>query len=101
MTETIRGTVLHVVPPEELDEHDLEPGLVELAESRYVVVLRRGGHPSILELIWAFVRRDPIEAVTVVTDRRAEEDDEVTLTVEETNMAGVFVASGAGGDAST
>ena len=93
MTETITGEVLHAIPPEELDEHDLEPALRELAESRHVLVLRRGGHPSILELLWAFLSRTPIEAVTVVTDRPATEDDELTLTVEETELAGVYVAA--------
>jgi hypothetical protein len=93
MTETIQGDVLHVVPPDELDEHDLTPELRQLAESRYVLVLREGGHPSILDLIWAFVRRNPIEAVTVVTEQRVEENDEVTLTVEETQMAGVYVTA--------
>lgn len=96
MTETIQGHVLHVIPPDELDEHDLVPGLQELAESRYVLVLRRGGHPSILELVGAFVRRRPIEAVTVVTDQRVDEDDEVTLTVETTEMAGVYVTAASG-----
>lgn len=99
MTETIQGDVLHVVPPDELDEHDLTPDLQELAESRYVVVLRQGGHPSILGLLWAFITRSPIEAVTVVTDRRFEEDDEVTLTVEETGMAGVYVTAVSGSNA--
>lgn len=98
MTETIQGHVLHVIPPDELDEHDLTPGLQELAESRYVLVLRRGGHPSILELIGAFVRRRPIEAVTVVTNQRVDEDDEVTLTVETTDMAGVYVTAVSGPD---
>jgi hypothetical protein len=93
MTETIQGQVLHVIPPDELDEHDLTPGLRELAESRYVLVLRRGGHPSLLELVGAFIRRDPIEAVTVVTDQRVEEDDEVSLTVEATDIAGVYVTA--------
>jgi hypothetical protein len=99
VTETIRGDVLHVVPPDELDDQDLEPGLRELAESRYVLVLRRGGHPSILDLIWAFLRRSPIEAVTVVTDRRVEEGEEVTLSVEETAMPGVYVTASAARDA--
>ncbi|POG54635.1 DUF7526 family protein [Haloferax marisrubri] len=95
MTETIRGDVLHAIPPDELDEEDLSPELRELADSRHVLVVRKGGHPSILDLIWAFVRRDPIEAVTVVADRPAEEDEEVTLTVEETAMPGVYVVAGA------
>jgi hypothetical protein len=96
VTETIHGEVLHAIPPDELDEHDLEPALRALAESRYVLVLRRGGHPSILDLVWAFLRRDPIEAVTVVTDQPRDEDDEVTLTVEETELAGVYVTPTAG-----
>lgn len=99
MTETIQGDVLHVVPPEELDEQDLTPGLKELAESRYVVVLRQGGHPSLLDLLWAFIRRNPIETMTVVTDRRFEEDDEVTLTVEKTDMVGVYVTADSERDA--
>ncbi|ELZ34568.1 hypothetical protein C474_02646 [Halogeometricum pallidum JCM 14848] len=99
MTETIQGDVLHVVPPDELDEHDLTPDLKELAESRYVVVLRQGGHPSLLDLLWAFIRRSPIETMTVVTDRRFEEDDEVTLTVEKTDMVGVYVTAASGRDA--
>lgn len=90
MSETIEGDVLHVIPPEEVGEHDLEPELAALAEARYVLVCRRGGHPSIFGLLWAYLRRDPIEAVTVVTEQAAEEGDSVSLTVEETAMAGVY-----------
>ncbi|SEO68121.1 hypothetical protein SAMN04487948_104149 [Halogranum amylolyticum] len=99
MTETIQGDVLHVIPPDELGEHDLEPGLQALADSRYVLVLRKGGHPSILDLLVAFVRRNPIQVATVVTDQRVDEDDEVTLTVEETDMEGVYVTAASGPDA--
>ncbi|CQR50328.1 MULTISPECIES: DUF7526 family protein [Haloferax] len=99
MTETIRGDVLHAIPPDELDDEELSPELRALAESRHVLVVRKGGHPSILDLVWAFVRRDPIEAVTVVTDRRVGEDEEVTLTVEETDMPGVYVEAAAHGEA--
>ncbi|WP_042665709.1 hypothetical protein [Haloferax sp. ATB1] len=95
MTEAIRGDVLHAIPPDELDEEDLSPELRALADSRHVLVVRKGGHPSILDLIWAFVRRDPIEAVTVVTDRHVDEDEEVTLTVEGTDMPGVYVTAAA------
>lgn len=98
MTETIHGDVLHVVPPDELGTHDLDPGLRELAESRYVLVLREGGHPSLLELFLAFVRRNPIEVVTVVTDQPVAEDEEVTLTVERTEMEGVYVTAACGAD---
>ncbi|SDM82287.1 hypothetical protein SAMN04487949_2707 [Halogranum gelatinilyticum] len=100
MTETVQGDVLHVIPPEEVGSHDLEPDLRTLAESRYVVVVREGGHPSILDLIVAFVRRKPIEVVTVVTDQPVAEDDEVTLTVEPTEMEGVYVAQASESDAS-
>ncbi|SFR65569.1 DUF7526 family protein [Halogeometricum limi] len=99
MTETIQGDVLHVIPPAELGEHDLTDDLQELAESRYVVVLRKGGHPSILDLLWAFVRRTPVEAVTVVTDRSYEEGDEIALTVESTELTGVYVTAASGRDA--
>ena len=92
MTEEIRGEVLHVVPPDELGEHDLTSSLQELAESRYVIVVRKGGHPSLLQLLWAFVRRRPLEAVTVVTAHPHEEGDEVTVRVEDTELAGVYVA---------
>lgn len=92
MSETIEGDVLHAVPPEELGEHDLEPELRALAESNYVLVCRRGGHPSLLELAWAFIRRDPIEAVTVVTGAAAEEGDSISVDAEETSMAGVYRA---------
>lgn len=90
MTETLEGEVIHVVPPEELDEYDLEADLAELAESRYVLVCRAGGAPSWFERLWAFLRRRPIEAVTLVSDTAASEGQEVTATVEETAMAGVY-----------
>lgn len=90
MSETIEGDVLHAIPPEEVGEHDLEPELQRLAEARYVLVCRRGGHPTIFGLLWAYLRRDPIEAVTIVTEQAAEEGDSVSLTVEETAMAGVY-----------
>lgn len=90
MSEQINGDVLHAVRPDELGEHDLEPDLQRLAEGRHVLVLRRGGHPSLLGLLWAFVRRNPIEAVTVITDEGAVEGESVSMTVEETSMAGVY-----------
>lgn len=90
MSERIEGDVLHAIPPEELGEHELEPELRRLAESNYVVVCRRGGHPSIFGLLWAYIRRDPIEAVTIITDQPAEEGDSIAVTAEETAMAGVY-----------
>ena len=92
MTERIEGDVLHAIPPEEIGEHDLEPELRTMAESQYVLVCRRGGHPSLFALAWALLRRKPIEAVTIVTDEAAEEGDSVSVVVEETTMAGVYRA---------
>ncbi|QZX99180.1 DUF7526 family protein [Halobaculum rubrum] len=93
MTETITIEVIHAVAPEELDEADLQPSLRELADSRHVLVGRRGGRQSWLDRIRAFVARDPVEAVTVVTDEAASEGAELTLAVDETEIAGVYVAS--------
>ena len=92
MTETIEGDVLHVVPPEELGEHELEPELQELAAGKYVLVCRKGGHPSLLSLLWAFIRRKPLEAVTVISEESAAEGDTISVTAEETTMAGVYRA---------
>lgn len=95
MSETIQGEVLLSISPEELGEYDLEPGLHERAmtESRHVLVCRKGGHPSIPQLIWAFVRRDPIEPITILADAGADEGAEVRATVEETKLAGVYAAA--------
>ncbi len=93
MGETMRATVLHVVPPEKLPEHDLEPELERLADSRYVLVCRVGGRPSILDRLASFFLRRPIEAVTLVTDDAAQEGAEVTATVTETGLTGVYEAS--------
>ncbi len=92
MVETVEGEVLHVVEPAELDDADLEPALAELAESRYVLVCREGGHPSRLQRLWSFLRRDPIHAVTLVSEAGAEVGEEITREVEETSLAGVYEA---------
>ncbi len=93
MGETMRATVLHVVPPDELPDHELEPELERLADSRYVLVCRAGGEPSVLDRIKSFLLRRPIEAVTLVTDHAASEGEEVTATVTETDLAGVYEAT--------
>ncbi|QIO23736.1 hypothetical protein [Haloarcula sp. JP-L23] len=90
MTETITGEVIHVVPPEDLDDYELDPDLQSLAEARYVLVCRKGGRPSWVERIVAFLRRTPIEPVTLVADRPAEEGDDVTARVESTGVTGVY-----------
>ena len=90
MAETLTGEVLHVVPPEKLDEYDLDDALRRLADSRYVLVCRKGGAPSWIERVRSFLLRDPIEPVTLVADAAADEGEEVTATVEETTIAGVY-----------
>ena len=92
MAETLRGEVLHVVAPEELDEYDLDGELRALAESRYVLVCRKGGAPSWAERVRAFLTRRPIEPATLVAETAASEGQEVTATVEETRIPGVYEA---------
>ena len=92
MVETIRGEVIHAVAPDELDDYDLQPAVRELAEGRYVLVCRAGGAPSWLDRLVAFVRRDPIEAVTVVADEPAAEGEEIVVSAEETDVPGVYDA---------
>lgn len=94
MTETFDVEVLHVVAPDELDEYDLEADLRDLAADRYVLVCRKGGSPSRLELLWAFLRRRPIEAITLVSPTEAEEEEELTVTVEATEREGVYEVVG-------
>lgn len=93
MAETLRGEVLHVVPPDEQDEYEFEGDLGTLAESRYVLVCREGGEPSRLERLRSFLLRQPIEAATLVADTGAEEGETVTATVQETDIAGVYEAT--------
>lgn len=90
MAETLTTQVLAVVDPEDVDDHDLQPGLRDLADARYVLVCRKGGAPSWPERIKAFLFRQPIEAVTLVADTAPEEGAEVTVRAEETEMVGVY-----------
>ena len=90
MAETLHGEVLHVVAPDEQDEYDLDREVRSMAESRYLLVCREGGIPSWGERVWAFLTRRPIEAVTLVAETAVEEGQEVTATVEETGLAGVY-----------
>ncbi|MFB6250694.1 MAG: hypothetical protein ABEI27_03235 [Halobellus sp.] len=97
MSESVRGEVLHVVSPTEAGDHELEPALEELAASRSILVCRRGGAPSLLELLWALLRRDPIEPMTIVADLGGEtvaEGDEITAQVADTELTGVYTAVG-------
>ena len=93
MAETLRGEVVHVVDPAELDDYELDEELRSLAESRYVIVCRKGGSPSWFERVRSFLTRTPIEAVTLVSDRGATEGSEVTATVTETGIGGVYEAT--------
>lgn len=93
MTRTLDGEVLHVVEPEELEDYELEAELRELAESRYILVCRDGGEPSWFERVRSFLTRRPIEATTVVSETGAAEGDEVTATVHETDLPGVYEAT--------
>jgi len=90
MPELFVGDVLHVVPPDDREAYDLEEGLRELAAERYVLVCREGGRPSWFERIRTFVTRQPIRPVTLVTDEPATEGEEISVRIEETEMAGVY-----------
>jgi hypothetical protein len=96
VSETFHGEVISAIPPEEVGDHELEPAMAELAASRSILVCRRGGAPSLLELLWALLRRNPIEPVTIVADldREVAEGDEVTVEIGETALAGVYEAAG-------
>ncbi|WP_232703189.1 DUF7526 family protein [Halobacterium wangiae] len=90
MTETVHAEVVYVVPPDELGDHELTQRMQDLAASRYVLVCRNGGVPSWFERVKSFLLRRPIEAITLVADRSFEEGAELTATVEETEVAGVY-----------
>lgn len=85
--------VLHVVPPDDHEDHDLTPYLARHATDRYLVVCRRGEKQSWLDRVLAFLRRDPIEAITLIADDSVEEGAQVRVTADETEMAGVFDAT--------
>lgn len=92
MPETLTGEVLHVIPPDDLDDAEVEPELEALAASRYILICRKGGAPSLFEFVWSVLRRRPIEAVTIVADAAAEEGAELRFTVETTELEGVYRA---------
>ncbi|WP_299269218.1 DUF7526 family protein [Halorientalis sp.] len=90
MGERLRGEVLHVVAPTELDEYDLDTDVRNLAESRYLLVCWKGGSPSIFQRLKLILARSTLEPVTLIADDDAAEGDIVTATVEETDTAGVY-----------
>jgi hypothetical protein len=90
VAESLTADVVHALSPDDLDDADLQPALRDLADGRHVLVCRKGGHPSIRERIAAFLRRDPIEAVTVVADDHIPEGEEFTATVATTDIPGVY-----------
>lgn len=93
MAETLDAEVVHVVTPEDREDVELEPELADLADARNVLVCRKGGAPSWFERVRSFFLRRPIEAVTVVADAAPEEGAEVTATVVETELPGVYEAT--------
>lgn len=90
---TLRGEVIYAIDADEVEEYDLQNELTALADSHRILVLREGGKPSRLERLVSFLRRKPIEAVTLVTDDPAEEGEEVETKARETDLVNVFVAS--------
>ncbi|MFB6084358.1 MAG: hypothetical protein ABEJ94_08955 [Halorientalis sp.] len=92
MGERLRGEVLHVVGPTELDDYDLDDEVRELAESRYLLVCWKGGSPSILQRLKLILARSTLEPVTLVADDAVAEGEIVTATVAETDTAGVYDA---------
>ncbi|MCF2166401.1 hypothetical protein [Halobacterium salinarum] len=94
MPETLTASVIHALPPEEHADADLEPALESLAADRYILVCRKGGTPTRIQRLLAFLRRDPIEAITVVADDAVPAGDEFTTQVTATELAGVYDAVG-------
>jgi len=90
MTETVQAEVIHIVAPDEQGDYELTQAMQELVDSRHVVVCRKGGVPSWFERVKSFLLRRPIEAITLVADRAPATGEEVTATVEETDIAGVY-----------
>jgi len=90
MPREITGEIIHVVPPDDREDYDLDGTLESLAESRYILVCRKGGVPSFFERVVAFFKRDPIEPVTLVADEGFEEGMEITATVDFTTVDGVY-----------
>jgi len=90
MPREITGEVIHVVGPEEQDDYELDGTVAELADSRYLLVCREGGVPSVFERVIAFFRRDPITPVTLVADEGPEEGTEIEATVDFTTVDGVY-----------
>ena len=90
MGERLRGEVLHVVAPTELDDYDLDDDVRALAESRYLLVCWKGGSPSIFQRLKLILARSTLEPVTLVADDAVEEGEIITATVEETDTTGVY-----------
>jgi hypothetical protein len=90
MPRELTGEVIHVVPPEEHDDYDLDETVAELADARYLLVCREGGKPSFFGRVVAFFKRDPIKPVTLVSDEEVTEGAEITVTAEFTTVDGVY-----------
>jgi hypothetical protein len=90
MPREITGEVIHVVEPGEQDEYELDKTVAGLADSRYLLVCREGGVPSVFERVVAFFKREPIRPVTLVSEEGAAEGAEIEATVEVTTVDGVY-----------
>jgi hypothetical protein len=90
MGERLRGEVLHVVGPTELDDYDLDDEVRTLAESRYLLVCWKGGSPSIVQRLKLILARSTLEPVTLIADDAVAEGEIITATVQETDTAGVY-----------
>jgi hypothetical protein len=90
MSERLRGEVLHVVGPSELDDYDLDDDVRDLAESRHLLVCWKGGSPSIFQRLKLILARSTLEPVTLISDDAVAEGEIVTATVTETDTAGVY-----------
>lgn len=88
---TLHGEVIYAIEADEVVEYDLQAELEALADDHRILVLREGGKPSRIQRLLAVLRRDPIEAVTLVTDATAVEGDGIEMRVRETDLVNVFV----------
>jgi hypothetical protein len=86
------GEVIHTVAPEDFGDYELQADLQSLADSRYLLICREGGSPSLIDRVRSFLTRRPIQAVTLISNHTADEGNKVTATVVPTEMGGVYEA---------
>lgn len=89
---TLRGEVVYAIDPDEQADHDLQPALESLADTRRILVLREDGAPSWWERAKSILRGEPVMAVTLVTDEPAAVGEVIEVNVRETELDDVYVA---------